>query len=167
MTTRRRQARTWIGIVIGLLTLSISAHAVLLVYALTDPSFAIEPDYERKAASWDDHQRAVAASARLGWTVDLRSSAGDAPGMVRLAVTVTDAEGGPIDEARVEVEAMHVARAASILRATFVTGADGRAQTPLPMRRSGQWEVRYTITRGDDVCVGSRRLSVLSPPVRP
>ena len=121
----------------------------------------------RKAATWDDHQRAVAASARLGWTVDLRSSAADAPGMVRLAVAVTDAQGGPVDDARVDLETMHVARAAHILRATLTTGADGRVDAPMPMRRSGLWEVRYTITRGDDVCVGSRRLSVLSTPVRP
>ena len=45
-----RPAVVWVSIIVGLLAMSVIGHAVLLISAVCDPSFAIEPDYEQKAA---------------------------------------------------------------------------------------------------------------------
>ena len=61
----------WIGLVVALLALSVGVHAVLLIASINDPSFAVEPDYERKARNYDEIQRQREASRALGWMADL------------------------------------------------------------------------------------------------
>jgi hypothetical protein len=158
-----RPAVVWIGIVVALLAMSVTGHAVLLFSAIYDPSFAIEPDYERKAANWDEIQRLKRQSAELGWTVSLGTTPGRQRGDVDLRLQLVDRLGDPITDATVELDAFHNARAGRILRGHPVHQADGVYEETLPARRSGVWEFRLNITRGEEVYVGTIRKSVVVP----
>jgi nitrogen fixation protein FixH len=155
---------TWIGIVVGLLLMSVVTQGVLIVLATTDPSFAVEPDYDAKAARWDDHQRQERENARLGWTVDLGTKAASVPGAVDVTLTAFGTYGKPLRDATVDVEAFHNARASEVLRARLEPAGDGVYAARLPMRRSGVWEFRLTITRGGDIYTETVRSGVLVPP---
>ena len=61
--------------------------------------------------------------------------------MVRLA----DNSGQPLDGASVAVAAFHNARADQIVHAEPATAGDGVYACPLAMRRSGRWELRFTV----------------------
>jgi hypothetical protein len=153
----------WIVVVVALLALSLGAQGVLIVAALSDPSFAVEPDYEWKAEHWDDIARGRAASAALGWTVALETKPADLPGHVDLFVTVADRSGAAVDAASVSVEAFHNARAdlrfATPLAATEAGSYGGR----LALARPGLWEFRLEIARGEERFVDAIRQSIAIP----
>ncbi|MCP3903917.1 MAG: hypothetical protein GY715_09810 [Planctomycetes bacterium] len=157
---------TWISIIVGILALSVLSYAVLIFAALTDPSFAIEENYEAKAANWNELARERDKSDRLGWTVTLATTPAERDHR-RLELTVTDSHGQPVREATVAVEALHVARAADIERVSLAEEADGVYAVPVRMRRSGIWEFRIRIEQGGDVYVQTHREKLLIPPIRP
>ena len=49
----------WIGIIVGLLSMSIIIYGVGIILAVTDPSFALEPEYEKKADEFQPRERFV------------------------------------------------------------------------------------------------------------
>ena len=49
------------GLVIGILTMSVTAHVYLIVMAASDGGAQVVPDYYEKAQSWDAEQARVAA----------------------------------------------------------------------------------------------------------
>ncbi|UCF67695.1 MAG: FixH family protein [Acidobacteriota bacterium] len=154
----------WISIIVGLLALSVVVHGILLVAALSDPSFAVEPDYEAKAANFDAIQRQRWASQRLGWTTELRTRPAVDPGEVEISLEAFDRDGEPIRDAAVELETFHNARAAEVINGRLTHIREGRYRGVLPMTRSGVWEIRLTITSEDDVYVRTLRKNVLSTP---
>lgn len=162
-----RPAVVWIGIIVGLLAMSVIGHAVLLISAVYDPSFAIEPDYEQKAANWDDHQRQEATNRELDWTVDLSVQASpDAGAGVGVTVDAYDRWGKPIKDARVSYEAFHLARANRMHRGDLPHQADGHYTAVLPIIRSGQWEWRLVVERDGQRFTRTLRKSVIAPPRR-
>jgi len=160
-----KPAITWISIIVGLLVLSVAIQGAYLVLALNDPSFAVEPDYESKARDWDAAQRERRNSVALGWSVDLRTSPA-APGEVELRLTLAD-DAGPIEDARVDVAGFHNARAGRVLEWSLPHEAAGVYRLVVPIRRSGIWEFRLAITRGDRRWTGKLRKSVVSVPRSP
>lgn len=154
----------WISLIVGLLTAHVGLHMVLLFAAVNDPSFAVEPDYERKAVEWDDIQRERERSQRFGWTVDLSTRPADTPGQVDVSLTLFDRFGKPVRDATAQVEAFHNARASNVVRQGLPHDADGVYAARLPLRRSGIWEFRLRVVRGDQVYVDTLRKSVLSVP---
>jgi len=157
----------WIGIVVGLLGMSLAIHTALLIFSLNDPSFAVEPDYERKAAQWDETQRRLAASRALGWTVDLSTAPADQAGEVDVTLHLFDRYGKPVREADVTLQTFHVARAGQIVSGELEPVGDGVYGARLPLRRSGIWEFRLSVTHGDELYVDTIRKSVLSTPRSP
>jgi nitrogen fixation protein FixH len=141
----------WIGIVVGLLTMSVVIYGVAIVITLTDPSFALEPDYEKRAADWDAIQRQQSVNESLGWTVKLNAEAGAKRGEIVVRVTLHDRDDQPIDGAIVELDAFHNARAGQIYQARLDHVGDGEYAASMPIRRSGVWEFRLTANRGGEV----------------
>ena len=161
-------ARTrWIALIVGLLGATVVFHVSLLVFSLFDPSFAVVPDYERRAAEWDDTQRELQRSRELGWTVDLDTTPAKAPGFVEVALQLFDRHGAPIRDADARVETFHNARATELLRGRLQHTQDGKYLAILPMRRPGVWEMRLRIVHGEDTYTGVVRKSVVTAPVRP
>lgn len=153
----------WIGMVVGLLLLSVGTQVALLVAAVNDPSFALEPDYERKAAEWDRLQAERRRSDDLAWEVQLRTAPAAVAGGVRVELELADAAGSPIHDASVAFDAFHNARASRIVHHRLPLGTDGIYRATLPLVPSGIWEFRLEITRGDDRFVRTLRTSVISP----
>jgi nitrogen fixation protein FixH len=154
-------ARTrWVGVVVGLLAASLGAHAVLLVTAMSDPSFAIVPDYEEKAARWDSVMAQRAASDRLGWRATIETRPGRMPGEAAVEVRVTDAEGAPIAGAAVTLEAFHNARAADVRTALLAESAPGTYAGRLRMPRAGIWVLDLAVERGAERFAMTERRSI-------
>lgn len=154
----------WIAIIIGLLGFSVVTQLTLVIMSARDLSFAVESDYESKAANWDDHQRQESRNRQLGWTTTLTTAPSSAPGELTISLDLYDRWGKPILDARVAYEACHIARANRILRGELSHIANERYRTTLPIARSGQWEWRLTIDRGEERFTRTIRLSILAPP---
>lgn len=144
------KGRAWpIGVALALAAVVVVNIRVAMI-AARDPSFAIEPDYYRKAVAWDSAMAQSRANRQLRWTLTQRLAPfTDARGAA-LAVELTDADGAPISDASVTVSALHVARASDISTATLEPSPGGGYTTVLPVHRAGQWELRFEATRGAD-----------------
>jgi hypothetical protein len=163
----KRHGIVWAGVVVGFLVMTIVIQGTLLVFALNDPSFAVEPDYENRAANWDAIQRAQAASDGLGWTVELETRATATPGEVEVWIHATDSAGQGVSAATATFEAFHNARASRITRGMLPETDGGVYGGTFLLRPSGIWEFRVEIARGEDRFLGTFRESVLSLPRAP
>jgi hypothetical protein len=141
----------WPVAIVALLVGGAGANIGLMIVANRDASFAVEPDYYRKAVEWDRTMAQEARNAELGWTVAARLERAEA-GRARLVALVRDRAGALLTGAAVVAEAFPSARAREIT--TFVLGPTGEAgayAVTLPHARPGLWEVRLRVTRGGEV----------------
>jgi nitrogen fixation protein FixH len=134
-------------------------HGALLVFSLVDPSFAVVPDYEGKAARWDEAKRELEESRALGWMVDLRTRPAG-PGYVEVSLEVFDRYGKPVRASEARVEAFHIARASERLGDRLSRTEDGRYVALMPLGRPGLWEFRLTVERDSERYVGVVRKDV-------
>ena len=137
---------TWVGVIVGLLGFSVITQAVLIISSLSDPSFAVEPDYEARAANWNEVQQQQAENSRLDWTLNVLTAPAEESGQIVVTVHLFDRWGKPITEASVRGTAFHNARAAHLVEfhAPYVDGA--RYQTVMPAHMGGRWEFRFDVT---------------------
>jgi len=143
--------RCWPLIIIALLVGGAGANIGLLVVATGDASFAVEPNYYQKALRWDETMAQEARNAALAWSVTVALDGASGPGQTRVTARVTDRAGNPVQGARVAVEVFHSARASQVLAATLAPESPGRYSAPLPLNRSGLWELRLRVERGDQL----------------
>lgn len=140
-----RALRWPVGITLVLLSV-VASNIWVAVKASSDPSFAIEPDYYRKAVAWDSAMAQERVNAALGWRVASSLSAFSADSGAAFRVTVTDATGHPVHGARVIVAAMYNARASDVFTTQLLTdGRDGYVGR-LPVHTAGVWEMRLDIS---------------------
>jgi len=152
----------WPAGIIALLGMSVVIQTFAIFVAHGDPSFAVEPDYEQKAANYDDVIAQRQANAALGWTASVRTVPAERPGdTVTVRVGLVDETGNAVEGAEVSFDACHVGRAAQVLHATLIPDLDGGYSAQLPATRSGIWEFRITATRSDDVFTSTIRQDVL------
>jgi nitrogen fixation protein FixH len=139
--------RFWVSLVVGLLLLSLVIQGAALVLAVSDASFAVDPDYEGQAARVDDAARQRLVNAALGWNVRVGVSPAPSLREALVEATVTDAAQRPIDGATVHVRMLHVARAANVLAANLSPRGDGRYAGVSPIRRDGIWEFQVEVEK--------------------
>jgi nitrogen fixation protein FixH len=151
----------WVGLIVALLSMTVLTYGVGLILAISDPSFAVEENYEQKAENWDEIQRERHESDQLGWTIDLSVKPGGIRGEADVSLELYDQWGKAIHEAIVEVECFHNARAADIQRTQLDFVADQYYGKRMMLQRSGLWEFRLRITAGDDIFVKKLRKSVV------
>ena len=131
--------------------LQVASSVVAIYLATSNPSYAVEEDYYRKAVEWDKRRAQDRRNAELGWQLSFDAAApGSAGEHAQLSAILSDAGGFPVNGANITVEAFHNALADRILRGQFEPLGDGRYRTSLPMRRSGVWELRFVAERGGD-----------------
>jgi nitrogen fixation protein FixH len=147
----RGRAWLWPAGLAALLVAGVGANVAFMVVATRDPSFAVEPDYYRKALAWDEAMAQEARNEALGWGVSVAAMPGGRRGHLTLQAAVTDRAGAAVAGAAVSVEAMHGARASRIVAAALAEQAPGRYAAELPLGRAGLWELRLRVVRGDDV----------------
>lgn len=163
----RRPSRglAWpIGLAV-ILAISVGANMFVFHLASDDPSFAVEPDYYRKAVQWDDELAQRRRNAELGWRAAATLAAaregaagGDA---TELRVRLTDSAGAPLDGAAVSVEALAIDRASQVATFTLAAASDpagGVYSAMLPAARAGRWELRLVATRGGERFTAVERL---------
>ena len=113
-----KQGWHWMVLVGFLMAIVLVANLILVYFATSDPSFAVEEDYYQKALDWDERRAQDAANAELGWTASFdvaRTRNND--GTVQVRTLLADRTGRPVRDAAVRIEAFHNARAAHVLRA--------------------------------------------------
>jgi nitrogen fixation protein FixH len=141
----------WPFLLGGLLAAGVGANLYFLARAVSDPSFAVEPDYYEKAVAWDAHQTQARNNVELGWSVVLEVAPADiATGRARVIAKLTGRDGRPVAGASVELEAFHNARAADRLSATLVETAGHDYAADLPVVRPGLWEFRIAARRASE-----------------
>lgn len=154
-TGSRGSGWIWPVLICGLIGLNMSIVGVTVYCAVSDRSFAIEPDYYQKATGWDASRAEQARADKLGWEAEctLRAAAGEEK-LPRLVVTLSEPGGGAramVKDASVEVEAFAQSRSGDRQRARLLVGEDGRYAGPLAVDRAGLWEIRVTARRGETV----------------
>ena len=134
----------------GVLATTVAANIWVAVIANDDPSFAIEPDYYRKAVEWDTTLAQGRHNASLGWRLTPTMGAIAADGSTLLSAQLTDSAGSAISGAVVRVTALAVARASDVHQATLAPAGAGTYAVRLEARRAGEWELRFDATRGGE-----------------
>lgn len=147
----RATGRFWPLFIVGLILAQVSAAGALIWYAVSDPTFAIEPNYYQKALNWDDTARQHAANRSLAWKPTLEFADQSQGGTRTTRLQIVDAGGTPIESARVTVESFFHAAANQRTTTDLRWDADERAYVgTLPIDRGGVWEMRFDIVRGAD-----------------
>lgn len=139
-----------IGITVLLLA-TVASNIGVMMLVHDDPSFAIEPDYYRKAVAWDSTQAVARASDALGWSVQ-SAVIPSVNGVQVLRLRISDAQGLGVDSAEVHGELRYVARANEVQTVRFVAteSADrGTYESPVIMTDTGLWELRLVADRGE------------------
>ena len=142
----------WPALIAGALTIHAVVCLTVTLVVTRDPSFAVEPEYYRKAIQWDAAAAQLRADKALGWTVKMET--GPRSGILgerRLACRLADREGKPIAGAAVEIETFHLARGADRIRGILADEGGGLYAAALKLRRPGLWECRLTVRQGDQV----------------
>lgn len=137
----------WAGLVVGLLVLQVLMGGFAALLAVSDPAFAVIPNYHDRSMHWDDVVAARQASAALGWKS--RVSAADSADMFgkrRLTISLEDATGRPLAGAQVRLQLYHHARPLEIQEVTLLpdVAAPGQYFAEAIVRRDGIWEVELT-----------------------
>jgi len=141
----------WPGLVVALLTMSVSIGAVTIYLATSDPSFAVEKDYYRKALAWDETAAARRASDALGWTAVVEVARDPLPSGERtIRVLLFDDQREPITDATVTVEAFAHARSRDRARPELTASPDGSYTGRFRPGLAGLWQFRVHASRGED-----------------
>ncbi|MDE3054731.1 MAG: FixH family protein, partial [Gemmatimonadota bacterium] len=133
--------------VAAILAATVGLNAWVYRVANDDPSFAVEPDYYRKAVDWDSTLAQRRQNLALGWRLAPRLEAFTLERGALLQITLTDAGGAPIRDATVKVAAFFNARANDIVDSTLAPDSAGYA-VRLPVRHGGVWELQFDVRRG-------------------
>jgi nitrogen fixation protein FixH len=136
-------------------------NLLLMRLAGNDPSFAVEPDYYRKAVGFDSTMAQDRRSLALGWRAASALVPSTGSGW-RVNVTLTDSVRQPVAGATVTVSARYNARANDIVLATLHETAPGLYSAPLAVSHGGEWEVGVDATRGAEHFVVSTRAEAAS-----
>lgn len=153
----------WPALVIGLLAGQVVLVLVMAYLAVSDHSFAVEPDYYRQALRWNSEISQQQANRRLGWSVLVEvAEQADVLQQRDVRCVITDRAGQPVEDARVEVVAFPHVRGneRQVLRLTGLEA--GRYGATVRMAQGGLWEFRITASRGADVATHVAQLQVRS-----
>jgi len=156
-TSRGRTAGWWWPWLIGALLVATAGGQAIMLYAAThDPTFAIEPDYYKKAVAWDTTMLHDRENARIGWraTGSMTTASGS---NAAIRVVVTDSTGTPVTGAAVRALMIHNLDSAHPLTVELrESGSAYAAEVAHPRR--GLWEIRLDAVRGSTHFTPSFRL---------
>jgi nitrogen fixation protein FixH len=153
----------WPGIIFVMLGGQLLLMAFFLYLAVSDGSFAVEPDYYQKGLHWDATLAQRRENTRLGWSVAIEiKDAGDTPAVREVRCRLTDKSGTPLDGATVDLTAFPHARGNQRATVTLLPAGNGEYRRELPMNRTGTWEFRLVASRGPEVFTDTQLHDVYS-----
>jgi hypothetical protein len=138
----------WAWVPVGLLSAMFLGLGTLTYIAVSDPHFALEPDYYDKAVHWDRAQALARESASTGLKVTVDRLIRSSDGSVALRLRLVDRDARPVVGASVAVEAFPNAFANRVERLALSEVAPGVYVGRLPRAVLGVWELRLTATSG-------------------
>lgn len=139
----------WPWIIAALLIATVAGQGVMLYAAASDPTFAVEPDYYKKAVDFDEVIAQETANQRLGWVANAEIGARATAG-AEFSLHLTDSKGAAVAGARVAVVAISNLNGERHVSAALADRGDGRYAAILPLDRDGLWEFRINALRGAD-----------------
>lgn len=158
-------AYRWPIIIVGFLTLSITANGIL-VYVATRPDVP-RPivDYYEKSLAWDADKAQLDASRQLGWSVKILVPAGKQFAVSArrpVDVTVRDREGKPVSGLTGRLFAMRPADAKlnGFSPLTELPHNPGSYRTLARLSAPGVWEVSLDARQGETPFVYKTRVNV-------
>lgn len=151
-----KSGRFWPIFIIALLVGNVLGAAMLVFFALGDPSHQVEKNYYKKAIAWNGEMAQQRANQALGWRASLSFAAAPdaarAPGArargtgpdSRLPTTMvvfqlSAADGKPVAGAQLQLECFALRRSARRLRVTLKERKAGRYEAPLLLFPRGLW----------------------------
>jgi nitrogen fixation protein FixH len=146
----------WMFVPVVLLGCSVTLGTTVVLTAVARQPLGVEPQYDEKAAQWNERREQIATNDRLGWSIT-PEIVGNASGAARLTVTVKDKHAVPIPVEAMRVEAIPVRNADARANVELARVAEGRFEGDIPVHVGGQWEFRVTATRGDSTYTDSFR----------
>lgn len=136
----RRVRLPWALVPVALLLSSALGVGSMAVLAARDPHFATEPDYYKKAISWDQTQAQAALNQKLGYVVELPAAIPfDAQRHATLQLTLRDRQGRLVSGARLSADAFANAYSGQILHLVFEEQSAGQYRAELTVAAAGQW----------------------------
>jgi nitrogen fixation protein FixH len=154
----------WPGLVFVLLGGQVVLVFVMVYIAVSDGSFAVEPDYYQKGLHWEATAEQLRTNARLGWKARLQvEDAATVLGERALICRLTDAAQQPLAGAAIDVVAFSHFRGNERTSLVLEEVGEGRYRTTLCFPRSGVWEFRLVVRRGPDVFTHTETREVAPP----
>lgn len=142
------------AVVLGLL----GGHVVFIMVAITlatgDQSFAVVPDYYKKAVDYDQRKAELAESDSLGWRAELQPAAlVDALGEREVVVVLRDESGASVTGAAVRVSCYHYARAGEPIAFDLQEVLPGQYVGRARLAREGFWQFELLARQGESAYV--------------
>ena len=147
--------------IIAILAASVTANIVMMRIASDDPSFAVEPDYYRKAVLYDSTLAQTHRNLDLGWSVQAFADSIVRGQPTRLRVVLRDERAQPLLGAVVDATVLFNARANDLATATLADEGAGVYSATFPINTPGEWEVRVNATRDTSHFTSSTRLTAV------
>jgi nitrogen fixation protein FixH len=135
------------GTVLGL---TVAGNLWVMRIAGSDRSFAVEPDYYKKAVAWDSTMAERDRNTALGWRLVVVGMSFAEDGAATLTVQLRDRGELPLAGASIQVAATHNAEAGRIVTGTLAEVTGGQYLGRLSARRPGIWELRFSVERGGE-----------------
>lgn len=149
-----------IGVIV-ILAASMAANILMMRIANDDPSFAVEPDYYRKAVLYDSTLAQTHRNLDLGWGVQAFADSIARGRPTRLRVVLRDERAQPLLGAVVDATVLFNARANDLATATLTDEGAGVYSATFPINTPGEWEVRVNVTRDTSHFTSSTRLTAV------
>jgi nitrogen fixation protein FixH len=156
-----RRSRRWPWAIVGLLVLHAGAMIGVIVFAGRDPSFAVEPNSYQQALAWDATMAERRASESLGWKHSIALSPRlAADGRRDLECRLTDRDGAPVSDAKVELVVIPHAAARERARILLRETEPGLYFARVAIARPGLWELRLRAQREQATFVATEMQTV-------
>lgn len=156
---RKRAARRWIIIPIGLIATQMSIVLVMMYIATSDPTFAVEPHYYEKALDWDATAAQNQTNQRLAWRTKVTAGTSET-GAGELRVRLTNSDSLALDGASIRAEIFANTNARARATIELAPRGDGVYAAPAAFDRAGMWECRLVITRGPETFTAAGQIQV-------
>lgn len=158
-----RAARLWPIAIVAVLGSTVVANVALLIATHGDAS-QVEPDYYRKAVTWDSTLAARRRSDALGWSAEARLGDLDGRGNAVLEVRLADRSRRSVAGARTLVTAVHNLDPSHPVRAALVETEPGSYRAEVALARAGLWELRLDAVRGGERFIAEIRTEGIAGP---
>jgi len=152
--SRPKSSKRWPLIIIGLLSVHVTLMLTAAAIATRDRSFAVLPNYYENAVNWDKTRAAMESSRALGWKLQINPAARiDPHGSRQVTILLSDSQGRPIPNAKLELTYYHHAHANESANVTLNETEPGLFMTNLPMPYEGLWQFKVKVEAGGTIFV--------------